>query len=45
MVPLVCGMCLSCVLLSRVAEINMSQALLQYYDIFSIIKVWKRGMQ
>ena len=44
MVPLVCGMCLSFLLVSRAAETNMSQALLQYYDIFSIMKVWKREM-
>lgn len=44
MVPLVCGMCLSFLLVSRAAETNMSQALLQCYDIFSIMKVWKREM-
>ena len=45
MVPLVCGMCRSFLLVSRAAETNMSQALLQYHDIFSIMKVWKREMQ
>ena len=44
-VPLVCGMCLSFLLVSRAADTNMSQALLQCHDISSIMEIWKRKMR